>query len=43
MAVGYTKRNLRDVENAAPKFDMPSEMDARSREHRSRVRPSVSA
>jgi len=29
MPVGYTKRNLRDVENAAPKFDMPSEMDAR--------------
>ena len=26
----YTKANLRnDVENAAPKFDMPSEMDAR--------------
>jgi mannose-6-phosphate isomerase-like protein (cupin superfamily) len=27
--MGYTKRNLREVENAAPKFDMPSEMDAR--------------
>jgi mannose-6-phosphate isomerase-like protein (cupin superfamily) len=27
--MGYTKRNLRAVENAAPKFDMPSEMDAR--------------
>ena len=27
--MGYTKRNLRKVENAAPKFDMPSEMDAR--------------
>jgi mannose-6-phosphate isomerase-like protein (cupin superfamily) len=27
---GYTKRNLkRDVENSAPKFDMPSEMEAR--------------
>jgi mannose-6-phosphate isomerase-like protein (cupin superfamily) len=25
----YTKRNLRDVENQAPKFDMPSEMEAR--------------
>jgi mannose-6-phosphate isomerase-like protein (cupin superfamily) len=25
----YTKRNLRDVENQAPKFDMPAEMDAR--------------
>jgi mannose-6-phosphate isomerase-like protein (cupin superfamily) len=26
----YTKKNLRaDVENQAPKFDMPSEMDAR--------------
>jgi mannose-6-phosphate isomerase-like protein (cupin superfamily) len=26
----YTKKNLRtDVENAAPKFDMPSEMEAR--------------
>jgi mannose-6-phosphate isomerase-like protein (cupin superfamily) len=25
----YTKRNLREVENAAPKFDMPSEMEAR--------------
>jgi mannose-6-phosphate isomerase-like protein (cupin superfamily) len=28
--VGYTKTNLRsDVENQAPKFDMPSEMEAR--------------
>jgi len=27
--MGYTKRNLRDVENSAPKFDMPGEMDAR--------------
>jgi mannose-6-phosphate isomerase-like protein (cupin superfamily) len=26
---GYTKKNLRDVENVAPKFDMPREMDAR--------------
>ena len=26
---GYTKKNLRKVENAAPKFGMPSEMDAR--------------
>ena len=27
---GYTKKNLRqDVENAAPKFDMPDEMEAR--------------
>jgi mannose-6-phosphate isomerase-like protein (cupin superfamily) len=25
----YTKTNLRDVENQAPKFDMPDEMDAR--------------
>jgi mannose-6-phosphate isomerase-like protein (cupin superfamily) len=25
----YTKQNLRDVENAAPKFDMPDEMEAR--------------
>ena len=25
----YTKKNLRDVENQAPKFDMPDEMDAR--------------
>jgi mannose-6-phosphate isomerase-like protein (cupin superfamily) len=25
----YTKKNLRDVENQAPKFDMPSEMEAR--------------
>jgi mannose-6-phosphate isomerase-like protein (cupin superfamily) len=25
----YTKKNLRDVENKAPKFDMPDEMDAR--------------
>ena len=26
---GYTKQNLRDVENAAPKFDMPDELEAR--------------
>ena len=27
---GYTKKNLKqDVENAAPKFDMPDELDAR--------------
>jgi mannose-6-phosphate isomerase-like protein (cupin superfamily) len=27
---GYTKKNLKqDVENAAPKFDMPEEMEAR--------------
>jgi mannose-6-phosphate isomerase-like protein (cupin superfamily) len=26
---GYTKRNLRDVENAAPKFGMPAELQAR--------------
>jgi uncharacterized cupin superfamily protein len=27
---GYTKRNLKtDVENSAPKFDMPAEMEAR--------------
>ena len=25
----YTKQNLRDVEDAAPKFDMPTEMHAR--------------
>ena len=25
----YKKKNLRDVENMAPKFDMPSEMEAR--------------
>ena len=25
----YTKKNLKDVENMAPKFDMPEEMDAR--------------
>ncbi|HZT44617.1 MAG TPA: cupin domain-containing protein [Gaiellaceae bacterium] len=25
----YTKTNLREVENAAPKFDMPAEMQAR--------------
>jgi mannose-6-phosphate isomerase-like protein (cupin superfamily) len=25
----YTKTNLREVENQAPKFDMPSEMEAR--------------
>jgi mannose-6-phosphate isomerase-like protein (cupin superfamily) len=27
--MSYTKTNLRDVENAAPKFDMPTEMQAR--------------
>jgi mannose-6-phosphate isomerase-like protein (cupin superfamily) len=27
--MSYTKANLRDVENAAPKFDMPDEMEAR--------------
>jgi len=27
--MGYTKQNLRDVENQAPKFDMPREMEAR--------------
>jgi mannose-6-phosphate isomerase-like protein (cupin superfamily) len=27
--MGYTKANLREVENAAPKFDMPAEMEAR--------------
>ena len=26
---GYTKQNLKQVENSAPKFDMPAEMDAR--------------
>jgi mannose-6-phosphate isomerase-like protein (cupin superfamily) len=26
---GYTRTNLREVENAAPKFQMPSEMQAR--------------
>jgi mannose-6-phosphate isomerase-like protein (cupin superfamily) len=26
---GYTKKNLREVENQAPKFDMPKELDAR--------------
>ena len=25
----YTKKNLRNVENQAPKFDMPDELDAR--------------
>lgn len=25
----YTKHNLREVENSAPKFDMPSEIEAR--------------
>jgi mannose-6-phosphate isomerase-like protein (cupin superfamily) len=25
----YTKKNLREVENQAPKFDMPGEMEAR--------------
>jgi mannose-6-phosphate isomerase-like protein (cupin superfamily) len=27
--MGYTKTNLREVENAAPKFNMPEEMQAR--------------
>ena len=27
--MGYTKKNLRNVEDMAPKFDMPSEMVAR--------------
>ena len=27
--MSYTKTNLRDVENSAPKFDMPDEMQAR--------------
>jgi mannose-6-phosphate isomerase-like protein (cupin superfamily) len=27
--MSYTKTNLRTVENAAPKFDMPEEMEAR--------------
>ncbi len=26
---GYTRKNLREVENAAPRFQMPSEMEAR--------------
>lgn len=26
---GYTKKNLRDVENASPKFGMPPELEAR--------------
>lgn len=26
---GYTKKNLRDVENQAPRFDMPPELEAR--------------
>ena len=26
---GYTKHNLKEVENAAPKFGMPAEMEAR--------------
>jgi mannose-6-phosphate isomerase-like protein (cupin superfamily) len=26
---GYTKTNLRDVENQAPRFDMPAELEAR--------------
>jgi uncharacterized cupin superfamily protein len=26
---GYTKTNLRDVEDAAPRFDMPDELEAR--------------
>jgi hypothetical protein len=25
----YTKTNLREVENQAPKFDMPAELEAR--------------
>lgn len=27
--MSYTKKNLRDVENQAPKFGMPAELDAR--------------
>jgi mannose-6-phosphate isomerase-like protein (cupin superfamily) len=27
--MAYTKQNLKNVENQAPKFDMPAEMDAR--------------
>jgi len=27
--MGYTKTNVREVEDSAPKFDMPSEMQAR--------------
>jgi len=27
--MAYTKTNLREVENSAPKFDMPAEMEAR--------------
>jgi mannose-6-phosphate isomerase-like protein (cupin superfamily) len=27
--MAYTKQNLKNVENQAPKFDMPEEMDAR--------------
>jgi mannose-6-phosphate isomerase-like protein (cupin superfamily) len=27
--MSYTKINLREVENSAPKFDMPAEMEAR--------------
>jgi uncharacterized cupin superfamily protein len=27
--MGYTKENLRDVENQAPKFGMPAELEAR--------------
>jgi mannose-6-phosphate isomerase-like protein (cupin superfamily) len=26
---GYTKKNLKEVENVAPKFDMPEELEAR--------------
>ncbi len=26
---GYTRKNLRNVENQAPKFDMPTELEAR--------------
>jgi quercetin dioxygenase-like cupin family protein len=29
----YTKKNLREVENAAPRFDMPAEMQARFARH----------
>ena len=40
----YTKVNLRrDVENQAPKFDMPDELEARFARTRSRARRSGSA
>jgi len=40
----YTKKNLRDdVENMAPKFDMPSEMEARFARSQSKARPWGSA